>query len=562
MGIFHRNTCGTCCKERVIMLLVSQLKVRPDYTEKELHKKISSVLKINLDDIIDIQIEKRSIDARKKPDVFFVLSLRVKVKSEEKVLKKNKSNSNVCLYEPVRYTFNVTGGESLAHSPVIVGAGPAGLFAAYFLAKNGYKPIVIERGFDVDTRTRDVEAFFDGKPLKKNSNVLFGEGGAGTFSDGKLNTLVKDKNGRSKEVLNIFIKYGAKPEIAYDAKPHLGTDALRNIIKAMREDIKKMGGKFIFNACMTDIFFNDSRVAGIEINGESRIDCEVLILAIGHSARDTYELLNRLNVSLEQKEFAVGFRIEHKQKLINDALISKDPDIIKLTGPAAYKLTYNTDDNRGVYSFCMCPGGYVVNASSEENRLCVNGMSYSGRNGENANSAIVVSVKKEDFKDDSPLSGIAFQRDLEEKAYNAGNGKIPVQKYKDFKHDVLGESEHRDKDADDYASVSPMTKGAYTYGPVSSILPADLSKKIIDGIEYFDKIIPGFASDSAILSGVESRTSSPVRITRDESFESISHKGIYPSGEGAGYAGGITSAAMDGMKIAEKIASIYKPLEV
>ena len=545
----------------MIMLLVSQIKMRPDYTEKELIKKISSVLKIIPDDIIDIQIEKRSIDARKKPDVFFVLSLRVKVKFEESVLKRNQANPNVCLFEPVKYAFNVTGEKPLTHSPVIVGAGPAGLFAAYFLAKNGYKPIVIERGFDVDTRTQDVESFFNGFPLKKNSNVLFGEGGAGTFSDGKLNTLVKDKNGRNKEVLNIFIKYGAKPEIAYDSKPHLGTDALRNIIKAMREDIKKMGGKFIFNACMTNIFFNDSRVTGIEINEISKIDCEVLILAIGHSARDTYELLNKLNVSLEQKKFAVGFRIEHKQKLINDALISKDPEIIKLTGPAAYKLTYNTDDNRGVYSFCMCPGGYVVNASSEEKRLCVNGMSYSGRNGENANSAIVISIKKEDFKDDSPLSGIAFQRDLEERAYNAGNGSIPVQKYKDFKYDVLGESEYKDIDIDDYFLVSPETKGSYTYGPVSRILPTELSKKIIDGIEYFDKIIPGFASDNAILSGVESRTSSPVRITRDDSFESISHKGLYPSGEGAGYAGGITSAAMDGMKIAERIASIYKPIE-
>ena len=545
----------------MIMLLVSQIKMRPDYTEKELIKKISSVLKIIPDDIIDIQIEKRSIDARKKPDVFFVLSLRVKVKFEESVLKRNQANPNVCLFEPVKYAFNVTGEKPLTHSPVIVGAGPAGLFAAYFLAKNGYKPIVIERGFDVDTRTQDVESFFNGFPLKKNSNVLFGEGGAGTFSDGKLNTLVKDKNGRNKEVLNIFIKYGAKPEIAYDSKPHLGTDALRNIIKAMREDIKKMGGKFIFNACMTNIFFNDSRVTGIEINEISKIDCEVLILAIGHSARDTYELLNKLNVSLEQKEFAVGFRIEHKQKLINDALISKDPEIIKLTGPAAYKLTYNTDDNRGVYSFCMCPGGYVVNASSEDKRLCVNGMSYSGRNGENANSAIVISIKKEDFKDDSPLSGIAFQRDLEERAYNAGNGSIPVQKYKDFKYDVLGESEYKDIDIDDYFLVSPETKGSYTYGPVSRILPTELSKKIIDGIEYFDKIIPGFASDNAILSGVESRTSSPVRITRDDSFESISHKGLYPSGEGAGYAGGITSAAMDGMKIAERVASIYKPIE-
>ncbi len=561
MGIFHRRYCGSSSKEWVIMLLVSQIKMRPDYTEKELYKKISSVLKIIPEDIIDIQIEKRSIDARKKPDVFFVLSLRVKVKFEESVLKRNQSNLNVCLYEPVKYEFNVTGEKPLINSPVIVGAGPAGLFCAYFLAKSGYKPIVIERGFDVDTRTQDVEDFFNGSPLKKNSNVLFGEGGAGTFSDGKLNTLVKDKLGRNKEVLKTFIKYGAKPEIAYDSKPHLGTDALRNIIKAMREDIKKMGGRFIFNACMTNIFFEDSRVTGIEINEISKIDCEVLILAIGHSARDTYELLNRLNVFLEQKEFAVGFRIEHKQKLINDSLISKDPDIIKLTGPAAYKLTYNTDDGRGVYSFCMCPGGYVVNASSEEKRLCVNGMSYSGRNGENANSAIVVSVKKEDFKDDSPLAGIAFQRDLEEKAYNAGNGSIPVQKYKDFKYDIQGENEYKDIDIDDFFCVSPETKGSYTYGPVSMILPRELSKKIIDGIEYFDKIIPGFASDNAILSGVESRTSSPVRITRDDTFQSISFKGLYPSGEGAGYAGGITSAAMDGMKIAEKIASIYKPLE-
>ena len=538
------------------MLIINQLKLKPGYTDRELQAKVSACLKVLPEDILSIKIERRSIDARKKPDVFYVLSVVVVVKNEESVLRRIH-NDQVSIYKPVRYVFPKHGDAELKTRPVIVGAGPCGLFAAYYLAASGFKPLVLERGFDVETRTRDINEFWNGGKLRLNSNVLFGEGGAGAFSDGKLNTLVKDKSGRNNEVLKLFVKYGADPSIEYDSKPHIGTDVLVGIIKRIREDIKAMGGEFRFNAELTDISFDNGRVKEITVNNFNKIPCEVLILAIGHSARDTFKLLYEKEMKLEQKDFAVGFRIEHRQSMINKALYSDDPEILRKLPPAAYKLTYKAENGRGVYSFCMCPGGYVVNASSEEGRLCVNGMSYSDRSGENANSAIVVTVGKDDFESSDPLAGIEFQRRLEEKAYKAGNGSIPVQFYKDFKADVNGTSDLKSLDLNDFFSVNPCTKGAYTMGSVSEILPEELNKTIIEGIEYFERIIPGFAGDYALLSGVEARTSSPVRITRDENFESLSHKGVYPGGEGAGYAGGIMSAAMDGIKLAEAICQKY-----
>jgi len=539
------------------MLLVNQIKVKPDYHNSDILKKLSGALKILPEDIISFNIEKKSIDARKKPDIFVVLTVSCTVKHEENVLR--RANNQVMKYDPVVYSFDNFGDKEMLDRPVVVGAGPAGLFAAYYLALNGYRPIVLERGFDVDSRAADVEKFWETGILNKNSNVLFGEGGAGTFSDGKLNTLVKDKNGRNRAVLDTFVKYGADSSILYDAKPHVGTDRLRVIIKNMREDIKKFGGEFRFNAEVTDILIQDEKIAGVTINGLSFLPCSVCVLAIGHSARNTFEMLYDRGVFLEQKEFAVGLRVEHKQKLINDVLYTEDSEVMKYLPPASYKLVYNAENGRGVYSFCMCPGGYVVNASSEPGRLCVNGMSYSGRNGENANSAIVVSVKHEDFGNESPLAGIEFQRKLEERAYMAGNGAIPVERYGDFKKDILDDLSLDDFDPVDTLSTTPQTKGLYSMGKVSEILPPELSKTLIEGMEYFDRIIPGFAADSTLLSGVEARTSSPVRITRDDSFESVNIKGLYPSGEGAGYAGGITSAAMDGIKVFERIASIYKP---
>lgn len=542
------------------MLLINQIKVKPGYSYDFLVKKIASVLKVLPSDIISLEIDKKSIDARKKPEIFEVLSVLAEVNREDAVLKKCQ-DINVSKYVPHEYSFNITGDKVIEKRPVIVGAGPCGLFAAYLLATHGYKPLVLERGYDVDSRTRDVEDFWNGGKLLRNSNVLFGEGGAGTFSDGKLNTLVKDKLFRNKEVLKILVKFGANPSILSDSKPHVGTDVLKEVVKNIRKAIIAKGGEFKFNAEVTDIYINDGKVTGVKINNLIDLECDDCILCIGHSARDTFKMLYDKGVSLEQKDFAVGVRIEHKQQMIDKALYSDNDKTLKVLPHASYKLTYKANSGRGVYSFCMCPGGFVVNASSEENRLCINGMSYSGRNGENANSAIVVTVTGEDFESTHPLAGIEFQRKLEEKAYNLCNGAIPVEYYCDFKNDLFDKDSLQNIDYDD-VFVSPETKGAYAFGKVSSVFPKEIAMDICEGIDYFNRIIKGFSNNHTILSAVESRTSSPVRITRDEEFQAIGIKGLYPCGEGAGYAGGITSAAMDGMKVAEKLASIYRPFSI
>lgn len=541
------------------MLLVNQLKLKPGYSENELIRKLTAALKILPEDLLSFDIEKQSIDARRKPEIFIILSVVCNVRHEDSILRRIKDGS-VSVYNPAEYTFNITGKEMMRNRPVIVGDGPCGLFAAYKLAQNGYNPLVLERGFPVDMRKKDVENFWNGGPLNENSNVLFGEGGAGTFSDGKLNTLVKDKEGRNKEVLRTFVKFGADPAIMYESKPHIGTDVLEKIVKAMREEIIKLGGEFKFNAEMTDICIEDDEVVGVMVNGITRIDCDNVLLCIGHSARNTFEMLYGKGIHMEQKDFAVGLRVEHSQKMIDRAMYSDDEEVLKKLPHASYKLTYKADNGRGVYSFCMCPGGYVVNASSEKGMLCINGMSYSGRNGENANSAIVVTVGRDDFGDDHPLSGIRFQRELEKKAYEVGSGNIPAELYGDFKAEVFDRENLDETDYRTARKVSPSCKGAYTMGKVSEVLPKELSRTLVEGMDYFGRIIPGFNDNSTIVSAVETRTSSPVRITRDENFEAINVKGLYPCGEGAGYAGGITSAAMDGIKAAEKIAAKYKPL--
>ncbi len=542
------------------MIIINQLKIKPDYTWNDIYKKVSNALKVLPEDVLNVCIEKRSIDARKKPDVFWVLSVVVNVKNEETVLRRCK-DENVSEYKPVLYSLKPVGTLALKHRPVIVGAGPAGLFCAYNLARLGYRPIVLERGFDVDSRTRDVEEFFNSGMLSAKSNVLFGEGGAGTFSDGKLNTLVKDKAGRNRFVLETFVKYGASENILYDAKPHIGTDVLRTVIKNMREDIKSMGGEFRFNAEMTDISFDeDGAVRSVTINNLIELECEILILCIGHSARNTFEMLYERKFMLEKKDFAIGLRIEHKQEMIDKALISDNPQLLEHFPHAAYKLVYKANDGRGVYSFCMCPGGYVVNASSEPEHLCINGMSYSDRAGKNANSAIVVTINTDDFKSDHPLAGIEFQRELEKKAFDLAKGAIPCEYYKDYKNEVLGKPGFDDSDFNLILENRPEMKGAFSFEKISTILPDYVNKDIVEGIDYFERIIPGFSSDFAILSAVETRTSSPVRITRTDSFESINYKGVYPCGEGAGYAGGIMSAAMDGLKVTEQICSKYKAL--
>lgn len=544
------------------MIIINQLKSEMKWKGKRLSiqemlddsqvlkQKAARILKVKESDIASVQILKHSIDARKKPQIFQVYSLGIKLNklSEQTIVKKCK-NANVMISEQVEYHFPKTGTQELKQRPVIIGMGPAGLFCGYMLALHGYRPILLERGCDVETRTKDVEAYWNGGALKPESNVQFGEGGAGTFSDGKLNTLVKDKYGRNKEVLKIFVKAGAPEEILFESKPHIGTDVLKKVVVTMREEIIRNGGEVRFESKVTAIETIQGMVTGVVINDKEEIATNQVVLAIGHSARDTFSYLDSVRLPMESKSFAVGMRVEHPQKLINEVMYGKEHG--EELPAAPYKLTAKTSVGRGVYSFCMCPGGYVVNASSEEGRIAVNGMSYSDRGSQNANSAIIVQVTPEDFGADGPLAGVEFQRKLEESAFRAGNGKVPVQYYEDY----VADKESKENPAWN----TPCIKGEYTYTNLRGILPKECEQAFIEGMEHFGKVIPGFAAKDAILAGMESRTSSPVRIHRDENLQSPAIKGLYPCGEGAGYAGGITSAAMDGIYVAEKIAEIYAP---
>lgn len=545
------------------MIRLNQLKLPVDHTEEQLIHKTAQTLRIPEADILEVQVLRQSLDARKKPDLFYSYSVNVSVKKEEKVYKdavRRLGRSNVLPVEPAEYHFPTGGTKKQNHPVVIIGMGPAGLFCAYYLAQHGYATILLERGADVDTRQADVEAFWQTGQLKTDSNVQFGEGGAGTFSDGKLNTLVKDKYGRNTEVLKTFIKHGADPAILYQAKPHIGTDVLSKVVKSMREEILRQGGKVRFHSQVTDILTENGRVVGVRVNDTEEIICEQVVLAPGHSARDTFSMLYQKQFPMSAKPFAVGFRVEHPQSLIN--ISQYGAEHVKGLGAAAYKVTAKTSTGRGVYSFCMCPGGYVVNASSEPGRLAVNGMSYSGRDGKNANSAIIVAVTPADYGSDHPLAGIEFQRSLEQKAYELCDGKLPVQRYGDFREKVTGE--HRPGTAETaetvWASMEPQCKGAYSWADLTGILPEECNRAFVEGMDSFDRQIHGFASPKAILTGVESRTSSPVRIERDEELQSAI-RGCYPCGEGAGYAGGITSAAMDGIRVAEQIALQFAPLQ-
>ena len=534
------------------MIRVNQLKLPIEHSEEMLRRQIIKTLHLkNEKDLIRYQIRKQSIDARRKNELSFVYTVDVELKQEGMILHKNK-NSNISKAKDIHYHFPDAGEKQLSHRPVIVGSGPAGMFCAYELAKHGYCPIILERGSSVEERTAEVERFWKDGILNPKTNVQFGEGGAGTFSDGKLNTLVKDVAGRNREVLEIFVKMGAPEEILYINKPHIGTDILKTVVKNIRLEIERMGGTYCFFSQLTDITLNGKKdkVEAIRINREKEVATDVLVLAIGHSARDTFPMLQEAGLMMEAKAFAVGFRVEHPQAMIDACQYNGHKNA--LLPAASYKLTANLENHRGVYSFCMCPGGYVVNASSEEGMLAVNGMSYHARAGQNANSAIIVSVRPDDFEGDGPLAGIEFQRKLEKNAYRIGNGAIPQQLYGDFKENRISTG---------YGDFESTTKGAHTFANLREIFPKELAASFQAGMELFPKYIPDYNRADAILSGVESRTSSPVRITRDESFES-NIAGIYPCGEGAGYAGGIMSAAMDGLKVAEAIAGKYARLKI
>lgn len=527
---------------------IQQLKLPVTHTEQELRDRIIRTLRIRPEELIRYEIVRRSLDARKE-ELRYVYLIDADVKREAAVLKKCRGSAEKA--KRVRYRFPEPGTGRLSHRPVIVGTGPAGLFCGLMLARAGYAPVLLERGQRAEERVETVDRFWRLGILDPQSNVQFGEGGAGTFSDGKLNTLVKDPAGRNRKVLELFVEAGAPKEILYEQKPHLGTDLLVGIVRCMREEIVRLGGDIRFGCRMTDLVLESGAVRGIVTRSGGRepevLKAEQVVLAIGHSARDTFAVLKERGVPMQPKAFAVGVRVEHPQEMINRSQYGEGyPGGLP---PASYKVTRRLEDGRGVYSFCMCPGGYVVNASSEKDMLAVNGMSYQARDGRNANSAMIVTVTPADYGETDVLAGVEFQRKLERAAYELGGGRIPVQTFGDF---------CADRASVRLGDINPCIKGAYELTSVRAIFPPELSRALEEGIRGCGRLIPGFAGPDAVLSGVESRTSSPVRILRNEELES-GISGLYPCGEGAGYAGGITSAAMDGLKIAEAIAKKYAP---
>lgn len=531
------------------MIRLQQLKLIISHDEKQLKDEIYHKLKLNKNTHFDFKIVKRSIDARKKPELYFNYIIDVDLhdeKSEKNIIRKLRKN-DIVFSKEVPYVFSVTGSKPVENRPVVVGSGPAGLFCALMLARAGFKPLLIERGAPVDKRSILVNKFWEDGVLDPEVNVQFGEGGAGTFSDGKLNTLVKDVSSRNKVVLSEFVKAGAKEEILYMNKPHIGTDELRKIVVNIRNEINSLGGEVRFYSKLTDFQIKDDCIKKICINNNEWIEVSHVVLAIGHSARDTFKMIKDKNIVMQQKAFAIGVRIEHPQKMIN--LSQYGSESVKQLGAADYKLTAKDVSGRGVFSFCMCPGGYVVNASSEEESLAVNGMSYAARDSANANSAILVTVNEKDFGSDDVLAGVALQRKLEKKAFAAGEGNVPIQLYGDYFKNV---------ESSCFGDFETCMRGKYAFGNVRDIFPEEIGNAIANGIAQFDRKIKGYARYDAIMSGVESRSSSPVRIVRGDDMQSLNIKGLYPCGEGAGYAGGITSAAMDGIKVAEAIAKEYK----
>ena len=519
-------------------IIISNIKMPVKHTEAEVFEKAKKSAERKGISVFEPVIHKKSIDARRKSDIHFVYSV---VFSARGVRESALSGDIGRFCEPEGISFdsfkrNIQKNKKI----VIAGSGPCGLFSALVLAKCGFSPLIIERGEDVEKRSKAVEAFFNGGELDENTNIQFGEGGAGTFSDGKLNTRIGSPLQRF--ILETFVECGAPSDILYQAKPHIGTDFLAECVKNIRGEIIKCGGTVRFGARLSDIIIKNGKVCEIEINSSEREACDCLILATGHSGRDTYEMLLRRGAIMQQKPFAAGVRIEHKREFINAAQYGLSPEA-KLLPAADYRLVYN-GSNRSCYSFCMCPGGVVVNASSEKGGLVVNGMSRHSRSEENSNSALAVTVRPEDFENDSPLAGIEFQRKYERAAFALAGGKGIIQLARDFADN---------RESTRFGEVKPSFTGDTEFANIKEALPSFISETLTEGLGCFERKIKGFLSGDALLTGVEMRTSAPVRVLRNENFESLNIKGLFPAGEGAGYAGGIMSAAIDGVKIAESI---------
>lgn len=519
------------------MLRISDIKLGTDDTESDLRKKVLKLLGVK--NVKSFEISKKSIDARKKPDIHYVYSVDVETDNEEYYAKKIKNSQIV---KKKTYEFPKCG--KFDKPVVIVGTGPAGLMCGLTLAQNGYKVILLERGKCVEERMKDVEAFWEAGFLNPESNVQFGEGGAGTFSDGKLTTGIKDF--RIRKVLEEFHKHGAPKEILYYSKPHVGTDNLSKMVASIRSEIRKLGSEVRFSNKLVNVKTDNGEICGAVVesdSGEYVIETNNIVLAIGHSARDTFYMLHERELSMNPKAFAIGVRVEHLAHLINESQYGEGyPEEVPT---ASYKLTHQCKGTgRGIYSFCMCPGGYVVNSSSEKGRLCVNGMSYHDRAGHNSNTALITTVTPDDFPSDSPLAGLEFQRKYEELAYKIGNGKIPVQLFGDFLKNQMSTK---------LGNVTPSIKGEWQFANLHECLPDYVCASLEEGMRAFGHKIKGYDAEDTVFSGVETRTSSPLRMERNKQFES-NIQGLFPCGEGAGYAGGITSAAMDGIKTAEAIA--------
>lgn len=530
------------------MIRITELSLPLDHSNDELRQAIVQRLGISDADLLNFTVFKRSYDARKKNSVIlFIYIIDLEVRDEAGVLGRLADDRNVRPAPDTNYYPVGQAPADLSERPLVIGLGPCGLFAALLLAQMGFKPIVLERGKDVRSRTRDTWALWRKKILNSESNVQFGEGGAGLFSDGKLYSQIKDPKFYARKVTQEFVRAGAPEEIIYVSKPHIGTFRLTGVVAAMREEIIALGGEVRFESKVTDLVIDNDQLEGVVLENGETLRSRHVVMALGHSARDTFRMLHGRGVFMEAKPFAVGFRIEHPQGLIDQARLGKYAGHPEL-GAADYKLVYHAKNGRAVYSFCMCPGGTVVAATSEPGRVVTNGMSQYSRNERNANAAIVVGINPEQDFPGGTLAGVEFQERLESRAYELGGSDYcaPGQLVGDF---------IRGKPSSEFGEIEPSYKPGVRLGDLAPSLPEYAIEAIREALPAFGKQIRGFDRDDAVLTGIETRTSSPVRITRDpETLQSLNLRGLYPAGEGAGYAGGILSAGVDGIKVAEAVA--------